>query len=132
MSAPLPTGYTPPHHRQAGQVMSDPAAQNLIADLVTLHETLLAKLEQDIHRAALGTSEPESGRVTGTSTRDSMDTLATAVRHAEQERDRQRRNALQHLRDAKEYYEIRLGLRPPRRTAVQSINYLNGEGRRVG
>jgi hypothetical protein len=112
--------------------MSDGAAQTLIVDLMDLHEALCRKLDRDIERAALGNAEPASGRVTGTGQHDQMDTRVDAVQRAQRERDRQRKNALQQLRDVKVYYEERLGLRPLRRPPVQSIDYQADGQRRVG
>ena len=139
----LPRGYQGPHDPardpfdqardpwRSGQ-MSDPVAQNLLADLVTLHEQLLALLDHHIELASLGASEPASGRVSGSGEHDSIATRALAVQHARAERDRTRKNALEELRRTKRYYQERLGLVPPRRPRVESIDYRNGGDRRVG
>jgi hypothetical protein len=129
-----PPGYRGPADptRDPGQVMSDPVAQNLIADIVTLHENLLAKLDHDVELAALGQAEPASGRVTGTGEHDQMEGCRTAITHAERERNRARNNALRELRRLKEYYQEHLGLRPLRRPPVQSIDYLHSAKRRFG
>ena len=128
----LPRGYTGPHDpaRDPVLVMSDPVAQNLLADLCSLHEALLAQLDHHIELASLGASEPASGRVTGSGEHDSIATRALAVQHARAERDRTRKNALRELRRVREYYQTLLGQRPPRRAPVQSINYLHGAARR--
>jgi hypothetical protein len=130
----LPSGYRGPLDptRDQAQVMSDGVAQNLIADICQLHEDLLAKLDHDIELAVGGQAEPASGFVTGSRERDQMASATAAIRRAEHERDRGRKNALQRLRDVKEYYREQLGLRPLRRPPVQSIDYQTDGQRRVG
>lgn len=126
MSAPLPTGYTPPHSRDRDQVMADGTAQNLIAQIVDLHDQLHAKLEHDVDVAALGASEPASGFVTGSSDHDRMDARSAAIKQAEKEQARQLKNARQELRRVVEYYETRLGLRSLPRPRIESIDYQHG------
>ena len=130
----LPSGYCGPHDpsRDPDQVMADPVAQNLIAEIVQLHEDLLAKLNHDIELAAHPTTEPNSGRVTGTGDHDQIQARQDAVERARHERDRGRNNALRELRRLKEYYQEHLGLRPLRRPPVQSIDYQADGQRRVG
>jgi hypothetical protein len=111
--------------------MRDVVAQNLIADICQLHEDLCASLDHDVDLAALGLTEPASGKVTGSSDHDRMDTTASAVRQAEHERDRQLKNARQELRRVVDYYQTG-GRRQPRRPRVESIDYRNGSERRVG
>ena len=130
----LPRGYSGPHDpaRDPVLVMSDQVAQNLLADLCSLHEALLAELDHHIELASLGSSEPASGRVSGSGEHDSIATRALAVQHARAERDRQRKNALEELRRTRRYYQERLGLVAPRRARLESIDYRNGADRRVG
>ncbi len=129
-----PSGYRSPHDptRDRDQVMADPVAQNLIAEIVQLHEELCRKLDRDVELAAMGRTEPASGRVTGTSEHDQMETRSEAVRHAEQERYRQRKNALERLRRIVQDYESDLGRRRPPRPRVESIDYRDNGQRRIG
>lgn len=130
-----PSGYRGPldHGRDPTQVMSDGAAQNLIVALMDLHEALDRRLDHEVDLAAMGPANPDSGYVTGSGEQDRMDGAITAVRQAKAERARTLKNAQQELRRAVEWYERQLGMRPPRRPRVESIDYRNGDGqRRVG
>ncbi len=130
-----PSGYRGPLDpgRDPAQVMSDPVAQNLIAEICQLHQDLCAKLDHNIDLAALGASEPASGYVTGSSDHDQTDGVLAAISQAERDATLGRKAAHSELRRVKAYYQERLGQRPPRRPPVQSIDYLDGNRqRRVG
>lgn len=111
MSGPLPTGYTPPEARRDQWAMRDLVAQNLLAELISLHEALCVKLDRDIELAAQEPSGPSSGHVTGTGEHDRMLTRADAVDQAKWERDRTVKAAQQRLRRHVQYYQDRLGVR---------------------
>jgi hypothetical protein len=135
LTRPHPSGYRPPTDpgRDQGQWMRDGTAERLLNELAGLHDALLAKLDHDVDLAAQGFSEPAAGYVTGSREHNEMAMCAAAIANAEHDRDRGRKNALQQLRNLKGWYEERLGLRPPRRPRVESIDYRNGDGeRRVG
>jgi hypothetical protein len=129
-----PPGYRAPHEpaRDRDQVMSDLTAQNLIAEIVGLHEELCARLDRDVELAAMGLDEPASGRVTGSGEHDQMEQRRIAVHQAEAERRRRRKNAVERLRRVVHDYEIELGRRLPRRPRVESIDYRGDGQRRVG
>ena len=131
-----PSGYRGPldpgRDRQPGQVMADLVAENLIRQIMDLHDDLCRSLDRDVELAAIGQADPASGYVTGSGDHDQMLVSATAVRQAEQERARRRKNANQRLRNLVEDYEVELGRRMPRRPRVESIDYRNGGERRVG
>lgn len=112
--APIPLGYRGPHDlgQQPDQVMSDLVAQNLIAEIVSLHERLCERLELEVVLAALGPADPASGRVTGSNgEEDRMLGHAAAIRQAEAERARALKNARQRLRRLVGYYQDVLHIR---------------------
>ena len=125
----LPSGYRGPadQGRDRDQVMLDGVAQNLIREIVDLHDDLCAKLDRDIQRAALGQADPASGYVTGSKDHDQMDAIAAAIKQAERDRDRLLKNARQQLRRVKEYYQDRLGVR-----CTDPAHYHTTDERRVG
>ena len=108
----LPRGYTGPNSaaRDPVLVMSDPVAQNLLADLIDLHEQLLRKLDHDIELAAHPPAG-SGGRVRGGGQHDQMLQRNAAVQRAQRDRTRQRDNALRELRRVKDFYQRRYGLR---------------------
>lgn len=127
-----PPGYRGPQDRDPDQVMADVAAQNLIAEIIGLHQALDAKLTHDIDLAALGPADPASGFVTGSSDHDRMETRQAAIHQAKADRTRELAAAREMLRRVVRYYEERLGRRPPTRPRVESIDYRNDGQRRVG
>jgi hypothetical protein len=136
VTRPHPPDYRGPTDpaRDAGQWMRDGTAERLLNEIAGLHDALLSHLDHQVHIAAIPPADPaDLGTVTGTREHDQLLDRGAAVRQAQVDRDRGRRNALQQLRDVKRWYEERLGLRPPRRPRVESIDYRNNGGeRRVG
>lgn len=112
--------------------MADATAQNLIAEIVTLHEQLCQHLAHQVELAGLGPAEPSAGRITGTGDRDQMLDRAQAIQRAEREQQRVLKNARQMLRRTIEWYQVPLGQRRPARAPVESIDYQQGGTRRVG
>lgn len=108
-----PSGYRAPTSadRDPDQVMADTVAQNLIAEIVQLHNALCAKLDCDVELAAQGPADPASGYVTGSGEHDQMLGRAATIRQAERERSRLLKNAQQRLRRDVQYYEDLLGVR---------------------
>ena len=136
-----PSGYRGPLDpgRDRDQVMVDPVAQNLIAEIVQLHDDLCRKLDKDVHQAGMGPVSPAAGFVTGTGERDRMLIAADAVKYAEAEQTRVLKAARQRLRRDRQWYLDATGVpctdpahHHTPMDVGESIGYRNDGQRRVG